>query len=114
MEFVQPEPEPLILPITSGPAEQVPLIVVDRWFNPDREPCRHGTVGTGGGVADIVGGIAVSMGTPVGQCGFSPGGGIVAIAVGVAIPPLAVGDAGGMAVSGTGVLVGSVALTLDP
>lgn len=111
MELVQPEP--LILPITSGPAEQVPLNVVDRRFNPDREPCRHGTVGTRGGVADIAGGTAVSMDTPVGQCGFSPGGGIVAMAVWVAISPLVVGDAGGIAVSGTGVLVGSVALTLD-
>ena len=73
----------------------------------------YGSVGTGGGVADMVGGRAVSMGTPVGQCGFNPGGGIVAMAVGVAIPPLAVGDAGGVEVLGTGVLAGSVALTLD-
>lgn len=74
----------------------------------------YGSVGTGGGVADMVGGgAAVSMGTPIGQCGFKPGGGIVAMAVGVAIPPLAVGDAGGVEVLGTGVLVGSVALTLD-
>lgn len=79
-----------------------------------REIGRHGTVGIGGGVADMVGGTAVSMGTPVGQCGFNPGGGIVAMSVGVAAPPLVVGDTGGVTVSGAGVVVGSVARTLAP